>query len=218
MADITKNGFLEAFPTFRRGPAGLVESILSSTSRFVFPKDRQIFNRGDICKGIAFVLSGEIRVFKTGDGGREITLYDIQRGETCILNAACILSDIPYPANAVTTEEGEALLMPAGEFQQFVDRFPDMRRFVFERLGERLIAVTDLVEEVVFRRLDERLKDYIVEKSEDGVLSTTHLKIASDLGTSREVISRVLEDLQKRGHITLSRNQIRIIDLSIEDR
>lgn len=211
MAEITKKDFLLAFPFFRRSPEGLFSSMLSQSSRMVFPGGRQIFRRGDACGGIAFLFSGEIRVYKAGEGTREITLYDVLPGETCILNAACILSGAPYPAHAVTTHEGEAMFVTAADFRRLVDEYADMRRFIFDKLGERLIAVTDLVEEVVFRRMDERLRDFLVEKSENGVLAATHQKIANDLGTSREVVTRLLQDLEKKGDIMLSRSHIRII-------
>ena len=164
------------------------------------------------CSGIAFLLSGSIRVYKCGESGREITLYEIGPGETCILNASCILGNKAYPANAVTISEGELIMVPAHDFRRLLGSHETMRNFVFSLLSERLGEVMELVNEVAFRRMDERLMEYLVEKSGDGVLLATHQKIASDLGTSREVVSRLLKDLERQGKLSLARNSISLLD------
>jgi CRP/FNR family transcriptional regulator len=204
---------LEHFPFFRTCPDKLVADLQAVMRPQQIKADQTVFHENDTCSAIAYLLSGKIRVYMLGSDGREITLYDVQDGETCILNVACILSSIPYPARAVVTADGEALIMPAPEFRRLVDQYAEMRDFVYSRLGERLISMMRLVEEVAFRRLDERLKQYLTDKSDKGMLQTTHQKIANELGTSREMISRLLEDLERKGSLSLARNQISIINL-----
>ncbi len=204
--------FIGTFPAFRRSPGELAGNILSVASFRSFPAGALIYAEGDACSAIAFLISGELRVYKTGEGGREITLYEIGRGETCILNASCILADTPYPAHAVATEEGEMLLIPAGDFRGLMERFEDMRRFVFEIMSRRLTSVMALVEEVAFGKMDRRLTDYLAEKAKDGVVLSSHQKIAGDLGTSREVVSRLLKDMERRGTVALARNRITLLD------
>lgn len=206
-----KSDFLKSFPMFRNAHAGIVEGILSVSRQQVVPAGKQIYAQGDACSAIAFVLSGEIRVFKVGETGREITLYEIGPGETCILNASCILSGQSYPANAVATGDVDMLLIPSAAFRRLVDEHEEMRDFVFTLLSRRLSGVMELVEEVAFGRLDERLMDYLVEKSENNVLETTHQKIANALGTSREVISRLLKDFERKGEVRLSRSSITLL-------
>lgn len=210
MKTISKNEFVEAFPVFRNAPDGVISSVLSVARYQAFPAGALVYSEGDACQGIAFLLSGEIRVYKTGEGGREITLYEIGRGETCILNASCILSHMNYPANAVSVQEGGMLLIPAVEFRKLIASSEAMRDFVFTLLSQRLTSVMALVEEVAFGRMDRRLMEYIEEKAENGELISTHQKIADDLGTSREVVSRLLKDFEKKGKVALSRNLIRI--------
>jgi CRP/FNR family transcriptional regulator len=205
--------FLQRFPYFKTCPDRLVAGIAAATQRHHFEKNRNVFVENDVCSAIAFMLSGTIRVYMLGSDGREITLYDVQEGETCILNVACILSNTRYPARATVTRNGDGLVMPAGEFRDLVDRYPEMRSFVYSGLGGRLISMMKLVEEVAFRRLDERLRRYVIEKAESGLLRTTHQKIANELGSSREMVSRLLEDLERRGAISLARNEIQILDL-----
>ncbi|HAK88850.1 MAG: hypothetical protein A2077_05955 [Nitrospirae bacterium GWC2_46_6] len=210
MKILSRDTFIETFPSFRKAPDSLIKEILSIARYQTFPGNTVIYTEGDSCSSIAFLLSGGIRVYKIGENGREITLYEIGAGETCILNASCILSPKTYPAHALSTEGGEMLLVPSGEFRRLVARYEDMRDFVFGLLSERLTTVMALVEDVAFGRMDERLMDYIIEKSENGELNATHQKIASDLGTSREVVSRLLKDFERKGKVTLSRNSIRL--------
>ena len=208
---MTKNDLIKTFPVFRKSSDVLVNNLLDSASRHSIPAGKQIYSEGDDCSAIAFVLSGEIRVFKTGQTGREITLYEIGPGETCILNASCILSGRSYPANAVALTDVDVFLVPSAAFRRLVDEHEQMRDFVFTLLSRRLSDVMELVEEVAFGRMDERLMEYLIEKSADGKLETTHQKIAGDLGTSREVVSRLLKDLERKKTVRLSRNSISLL-------
>jgi CRP/FNR family transcriptional regulator len=206
----SENEFISAFTYFKKAPDRLIAGILQASSKQYISADTIIYNEGDSCSAIAFVFSGLIRVYKSGESGREITLYEIGPGETCILNASCILSNKKYPANAVAVESVDALLIPASRFRELIDSFEQMRDFVFALLSERLASVMTTVEEVAFGRMDERLYDYLVEKSENGILNTTHQKIANDLGSSREVVSRLLKDFERKGKLVLSRNSIKL--------
>lgn len=209
---MNKDNFLKAFPLFRNAPAGLIETLISAGRQQAVPAGKQIYTEGDACSAIAFVLSGEIRVYKIGATGREITLYEIGPGETCILNASCILSHRSYPANATALTDADMLLIPSPAFRGLVDEHETMRDFVFNLLSVRLSGVMELVEEVAFGRLDERLWEYLMEKSENNALETTHQKIASDLGTSREVVSRLLKDFERKQRLRLSRNSIMLLN------
>lgn len=208
---MTRTEFLKAFPSFTRAPEDLVARLVTLGQRRIIPPGTQLYRQGDACSAIAFVLSGEIRVYKIGSGGREITLYEIGPGETCILNASCILSGRSYPAHASTLAESAIYLVPSDLFRSLVAEHDAMRDFVFSLLSERLTGVMELVEEIAFGRMDARLKDYLVEKAGDDRLKTTHQKIASDLGTSREVVSRLLKDFERKGEVRLSRNEITLL-------
>lgn len=205
---MTEAEFLRVFPSMKKSPADLVRSLVAEGQQRTIPAGSQIYTQGDVCSGIAFVLDGEIRVYKIGQTGREITLYEIGPGETCILNASCILSGKTYPAHALSLADLTVLLVPADVFQKMIKQYESMREFVFTLLSQRLTGVMELVEEIAFGRMDERLKDYLVEKSDNSRIETTHQKIANDLGTSREVVSRLLKDLERHGAVKLSRNTI----------
>jgi CRP/FNR family transcriptional regulator len=200
----------EHFPLFRQNPA-LLQDFAEAGQIITLPRGHQIYWQGDACQGIAFLLSGMIRVYKCSEGGREISLYEIVPGETCILNASCVIGRQGYPANAVTLADCTAMLLPADAFRRLMERHEPLRVFIYSLLGQRLAEIMELVEEVAFRRMDERLRDYLLEKSTDGVLRATHQTISNDLGTSREVITRLLRDLENRGEVHVSRNEISLI-------
>ncbi|UCG78604.1 MAG: Crp/Fnr family transcriptional regulator [Nitrospirota bacterium] len=213
MGSVSREQFIKAFPGFKKSPDGLVDEILSSAVYKKFSKDTSFYSDGDACEGIGLFLSGEVRVFKIGESGREITLYEIFPGETCILNASCILSKGSYPANAVAVTEGEVLFISGSDFRRLIARHDDMRAFVFSIFSRRFFAIMELIEEVAFGKLDKRLINYLIEKAANDEIEATHQQIANDLGTSREVISRLLKDFERKGSLVLSRGTIRIKDL-----
>jgi CRP/FNR family transcriptional regulator len=208
---LSRNEFIRIFSTFAKDSDQLVSDIISAGLLKPFPKDLQVLSEGDTCSAIPFILSGGIRVFKMSESGREVTLYEIEPGDTCILNAACILSNVPYPANAVTVEEGQMLLIPAGDFRRHFAISETMRGYVMSLITQRLFSIMTLVEDITFGKMDERLLRYLGEKSENGKLYATHQKIAYDLGTSREVVSRLLKDLERKKKVMLSRNTIELL-------
>ena len=213
MGEDVRPRLLEHFPAIRRGTAELVEGVLAAASLARVPRGTVIYRKGDPCRAIGLFLGGEVRVYAES-GGREITLYEILPGETCILNASCILSRRSYPANAVAVEDVEALMLPAEAFRALMLAHEAMRDFLFGLFSDRLTLVLELVQEVAFGRLESRLGEYLVARAENDLLRATHQAIANDLGTSREVISRILKDLERAGLISLSRSEIRLTGLS----
>jgi CRP/FNR family transcriptional regulator len=213
MGEDVRPRLLEHFPAIRRGTAELVEGVLAAASLARVPRGTVIYRKGDPCRAIGLFLAGEVRVYAES-GGREITLYEILPGETCILNASCILSRRSYPANAVAVEDVEALMLPAEAFRALMLAHEAMRDFLFGLFSDRLTLVLELVQEVAFGRLESRLGEYLVARAENDLLRATHQAIANDLGTSREVISRILKDLERAGLISLSRSEIRLTGLS----
>lgn len=175
-----------------------------------------ICDQGMQCQHLALIVSGTARVYKLGESGREITLYRIGAGESCILTASCIVSRSPFPAFAVCEEKIEALVIHAGKVRQWTDEFPAWRNHLFNLISDRLGDVISVIEEIAFRRVDRRLADYLMLRSRgdnQDSIKITHQAIASDLGTSREVISRILKDFAHQGLIAVSRGQLQITDL-----
>jgi CRP/FNR family transcriptional regulator len=170
---------------------------------------------GDSCTQLAIVASGVVRVYKVGENGREITLYRIEPSESCVLTASCILSDSGFPAIAVAETDVEALLIPASTLRLWVERYEPWRSYVFSLLSQRLSNVIATVEEVTFRRMDVRIAGYLTSLGEDGdTVEITHQDIAFELGTAREVVSRILKDLERNRLIKLSRGAVMLQDVA----
>lgn len=213
MSAISEAEFLSCFPRFKRGDPGVVRELLAWAHLEKIQAGVMLQLAGDHCAAMQFLLSGETRVFTISDTGREITLYEVQPGEICILNAASILANSPCPASARALTDLEMLRISPEAFVEMVHRHPAMRDFIFSSLNAMFTDMVELIDEIVFRKLDERLLEYLEEKSEDDRLETTHQIIADDLGTAREVVSRLLKDLEKQGRVQLGRGRIRLLPL-----
>lgn len=209
---ISKDRFLWVFPVFQRAPAALVNDILLSGRYATAPPNTLILRDGQRCPGLFLLLAGEKRIFKTKDD-REITLNTIVPGEFCIFTPGCSLSNTPYPANAVSITEVELLIIPPKKLQQYISQYQEMRDLIFSHISKTFSEVMQLISEVTFKRMHERLIDYLIEKSENGKLYATHQVIANELGTAREVMSRLLKDLERKGAVRLARNSIQFINL-----
>jgi len=203
-----------AFDFLNKADDASRKKLLQSALMVHLEPGQHVCQQGDECSHLALVLSGTARIYKLGENGREITLYRIGRGESCILTASCILSQIPFPAFAVCEEPIEAAVVPSGQIRQWLAESPLWRDYVFGLVAHRMVDIISLVEEVVFRRMDQRIADYLVQSGmRNGQrIEITHQIMASDLGTSREVVSRILKDFEISGLIRVGRGSVEIID------
>lgn len=175
------------------------------------PQGQQVCQQGSNCGQLALLLSGSVRVFKLGENGKEITLYRISAGESCILTASCILSNIPFPAFATCESEVRAVTIPAARVPHWLSTSPAWRDYIFGLVASRLSSIISVVEDVAFRRMDRRIAGYLCERfTSHGSLRVTHQEIASELGTSREVVSRILKEFEHEGLITVGRGTIEL--------
>lgn len=195
--------------------AALLQELLDTGTPMQLREGDRICELGQRCTHLALILRGQARVYELAESGREITLYRIGSGEVCILTASCIMSGESFPAIAHCEEALEVLLVPATRVDEYMVRYPEWRRFIWKLLADRLASVLMLLEEVTFRRLDERVMRYILDargKQQTTDLKITHQKIADDLGSAREVVSRILKDMEQRNMLSLSRGRIVIED------
>lgn len=182
---------------------------------------KDVFVEGDQADAIALLISGVVRVYKIGgETAREITLYRFGHGESCILTANAILSRKSFPAIATVEKDAEAVMIPADAFRDWVKRHDLWREFVFDLLSDRLASVMMVLDEAVFQRMDRRVADLLLTKSKtQQPIRVTHQEIAAELGSSREVISRILEDFSGMGLIETGRGSIAILDVdALESR
>ena len=204
----------QAIPFLQDSASQLTSDFKRSAYHVRLPAGREIFVEGDRVDGIALLMSGVVRVYKIGETGREITLYRFGEGESCVITANAILNTQRFPAIAVVEKEAEAVMIPADTFSTWMDRYEPWRNFVFNLNAQRLISVMEIVDEVAFQRMDRRIASLLLERSQSGTsVAMTHQEIANELGSSREVVSRLLGDLAAQGIIRLSRGEIEISDI-----
>ena len=201
------------FPLFHTADRHVVSEFQHATYFASLPANKTVFSEGDRASALALVLSGTVRVYKTGRNGRQVTLYRFSAGESCILTANAILNDHPFPANAVVEQPVDAVMIPDTVFRGWVQRHALWREFVFSLLSLRLTSVLTLVDDLVFRRMDARTATFLLERCQaQNPLLVTHQEIAAELGSSREVISRILEGFTDKAWIRSTRGMIEIVD------
>lgn len=170
---------------------------------------------GDESKYLPFVISGIFKVYKSAENGREITLYRIEDGQSCILSALSILNNSKFPATVEAEIESEVLLIPSKLLRYFVDIYPEWRNYIFSMYNDRFDIIITLIDELLFRKLDLRLSAFLLRKCESySKIIITHQEIAYELGSSREVISRLLKDFESQGILKLGRGSILVKDIS----
>jgi CRP/FNR family transcriptional regulator len=205
-----KEKLLERFPFFAGLPAERLERLLAGSQPVRAPRGAVLFDARQPCRGFPLLLEGSVRVAKSSPGGREIVLYRVGPGQGCLLSGGCLLGDTEYTARAVAEEDVTLLSLPPALFQELMVGFEPFRRFVFGMYGERLAEVMELVEEVAFRRLDARLAQLLVSRGP--VLDATQQELADELGSVREIVSRLLRQFEERGWVELARNRVTVRD------
>lgn len=176
------------------------------------------FRAGDACESFLMVVDGAIRVQKVSESGREMVLYRVEPGQTCVLTTSCLLSGERYSAEGVVETEVSAAVLPIPVFQQLIAESDGFRRFVFSSFGERIADLMVLVEEIAFGQMDRRLAHRLLALETGGQVSTTHHQLAAELGSAREVISRLLKEFERQGLIALARGQIEVRDRGALER
>ena len=198
-----------ALPDLAAQADAALEAIMNSARRVHLPADVPAFVDGSRCESYLLVVEGRVRVQAHGRNGRDITLYRVEPGQSCILTTSCLLSGDPYPAEGISETEVTAVALPAGLFQRGLNESAAFRRYVFRNYGQRLSALIGRLEEVAFERIESRLGQALLARHTDGgAIVTTHQQLASELGTAREVVSRELKRFQSRGWVRLGRGRI----------
>jgi CRP/FNR family transcriptional regulator len=205
--------WLEQFPDLN-GLDQLAKDILSQNSRIVeAPVGTIGYREGTPCGAYVMRLAGKSRVYKMSTSGREILLYRVSAGETCVITTTCLLGSSDYPASTVVEEPIKDVLIPAKAFHQLMVDSPVFRKFVMTNYGALISDLIVLLDEVAFHSLDARLAKVLLDVKSSHI-SRTHQQIADELGTAREVVSRQLKRLELKGTVSLGRGQVEVINRS----
>lgn len=203
--------WLTGFPGLSRLGSDLLNRLTRSSSVVTLPAGSRIYGPGQAPENYLLLLDGSVRVQQVSEGGREIVLYRVSAGESCALTTACLMGYEDYLAEAVAETDVRAVAIPRATFDDLIARSPEFRRFVFTAFSRRVTDLFHVIEEIAFSRMDIRLAHKLLELSHGSdQVSTTQQQLASELGTAREVISRVLTELHRRGWLTATRGHITI--------
>ncbi|MBO9475664.1 Crp/Fnr family transcriptional regulator [Shimia sp. R10_1] len=208
-----QNNWIENFNGLRRLPED-VKALLRSGSVVVrAPKGACIFAPGQTADNLLLLLEGTVKVIQKSESGREVFLYRVHAGESCVLTTACMLAFEDYSAEGTAETDVKAIAIPRAIFDDLVGKSPVFREFVFAAYSRRITDLFTLIDDIVFQRMDVRLASRLLELADTRqTVRATHVVLASELGTAREVISRILSEFQRRGWIEQSRGEVKLLD------
>ncbi len=206
----TKILLLQLYPMLRELPASQLENLLANASAMQLPAGTVMFDENQPCQGFPLLLSGSIRVIKAAASGRELQLYRVSPGESCILTSSCLLGHSNYHARGVVEQDVEIVALPPATFRMLLSKHEPFRDYIFSLFSERLTDLMQLVSAVAFQKLDQRLATLLIVKPNP--IHTTHQALADELGSVREIVSRLLKNFAEQGWVNLGREQIEIVN------
>lgn len=179
---------------------------------FTYPKGKRIYVNQEVCEGVIYLLSGEIRVFTTSDNYKEITLFTLTPQEICILSASCVLPSFELDVTLIAQRDCQIALLPSKKAQKLAQENLAFAQKINEIINKRLSQTLQVLNSVAFTPLQQRIKDFLLQ-SKQKELHITHEELANHLGSAREAISRVLKEMEQKGEIILQRGKIIIKNL-----
>ena len=201
------------FPTLAGASRATLEHIAEVGIFRRVPAGTVMFSEHSPCAGFPLVLSGSVRVLQRYPNGRELQLYRVKPGESCLLSGSCLLAHTEYAASGIAETAVELLVVPPAEFNALVATDETFRSHVFTLFSERLAGLMQVVEAIAYQKLDQRLAALLVNRdAESGEIRATHQALADELGSVREIVSRLLRSFEDRGWVDLGRERIRVVD------
>jgi CRP/FNR family transcriptional regulator len=198
------------FAPLRLSPAHAAR--IAALPRQQVPAGTVLFRPGDPAQGFVVVLEGRIEVFLTGASGREILLYAVEPGQSCIQTTLGLIGDEAYSGEAVTTTPACIVLIPKALFLSLMDADAGFRGFVLAAFGHRMQEITRLLERVAFGRIEARLAEALLDLARDGEVHATQADLAARIGSAREVVTRRLEAMGRAGLVATERGVVRLLD------
>jgi CRP/FNR family transcriptional regulator len=192
--------------------AATTAAIQTESRRVSLAAGTRVFEPGQAADAFLMVTKGVVRVHLTAANGREITLYRVEAGESCVLTTSCLLDSEAYGAEAVCETAVEAIALPRAAFRRLLGEMPSFRDAVLAAYASRVADLITTIEETHLHRVDARLAALILERAGHDGLHATHQELAAELGTAREVVSRTLKRFEHASAVVLSRGLILIKD------
>ena len=211
LENIDRGALLRLYPALSDLPAARLDRLLQPQALMHLPAGASVFSEHQPCAGFPLLLDGSIKVVKQASSGRELLLYRVSPGGSCIISSSCLLGHTDYNARGIAETPLTLLALPVGEFGRLLVDHAPFRDFVFHLFSERIGELMQLVEEVAFARLDQRLAKLILARQAE-TLNITHQQLADELGSVREIVSRLLKGFAAQGLVSLGREQLTVTD------
>lgn len=199
------------FPEFVGSGDRILGQLMASATVVKLPAGRQVFYPGKSCENYLLMLSGSIKAQIMSEDGREVLLYHVRAGDSCVLTTSCLLGGNHYPAEGFTETDISAFAIPAHVFHRCLEQSAFFREFVFRNFSRRLTDVIKRMEAITFGTIDQKLAKALLAEGAK-TIPKTHHELALELGSVREVISRHLKRFESYGWLSLNRGSIEIID------
>ena len=167
-----------------------------------------LINQNENCLGFIYVFSGALRAYIMGENAKEITLFNLKENDYCLLCSHCALHSIHYDILLESSQNTEVLIVPHQLFSRLKDTYPTLSNFTLTLISKRLSQTISTLEQALFKPLVERIREFLYENAHNGEILISHEEIANHLGSSREVISRILKEMEKRGEIKCAYKKI----------
>jgi len=211
--------WIDGFPGLNRLSSELRASLTEHNAIIALPIGSRIYGPGQSPESYLLLLEGTVRVQQVSESGHEIVLYRVSEGESCALTTACLMGYEDYLAEAIAETPVRAVAIPRATFDDLIARSPEFRRFVFTAFSTRITNLFRIIDDVAFSRMDLRLAGKLLELShKTGTVAGTQAQLAAELGTAREVVSRMLSEFQRKHWVSLSRGSIAILDRKALER
>jgi CRP/FNR family transcriptional regulator, anaerobic regulatory protein len=212
---IKSTDWVERFPGLSRLELPVKQLLTTRSTVVSVPEGTMIFGPGKSPENMLFLLDGTVRVQQVSETGHEIVLYRIHAGQSCVLTTACLLAYEDYSAEGIAETAVQAAAVPKDVFDDLVAQSKSFREFVFAAFSKRITDLFLMIDEVAFQKLDVRTADKLLKLSNGtDMVETTHQKLSVELGTAREVVSRQLQEFQRRGWIEQGRGFVKLLDRS----
>jgi CRP/FNR family transcriptional regulator, anaerobic regulatory protein len=212
---LVQENWISQFEGLSRLDAAVKDVLLHKSAVITVPADTVIFGPGKSPQNLLLLLDGRVRVQQVSESGREIVLYRVEAGESCVLTTACMLAHENYSAEGIAETDVRAVAIPRAVFDDLVSKSVTFRDFIFRAYSKRITDLFQVVEDIAFQRVDIRLAQKLVDLARGaGRVQATHQQLAAELGTAREVISRQLGEFQRRGWIGQTRGEIELVDIA----
>ena len=206
--------WIDRFPGLSKLDEPIRQTLIKRSKIVDLPEGTVIFGPGKAPESLLLLLEGTVRVQQVAENGREIVLYRVQAGESCVLTTACLLAYEDYLAEGLAETAIQAVAIPRAVFADLIASSSLFRHFVFTAYSKRITDLFVVIEEVAFKRIDIRLAQKLLELGQpSGHVHLTHHQLATELGSAREVVSRQLHEFQRRGWVNATRGDVELTDV-----